>query len=569
MSILHRVHGHAKRHYEKHYAARYASRAHLVFLLDAALVSCALGLLLLGSYFSWFYHPLRDAFKLNVTVAGEAVGGEETEIAVTMLNAGKRPLTKGHLSIRLPKAFLPEDGRGSVREFDVVSIAPNASIDYRVRGFLIGPPQSVPVIVRFAASDADGSVDEKLASSELRWERSLVTLGFSLPSAVVPGQDAAFRLHVKNGSPLPFAKASLKMVWPPGFRPLRSTPPIYKGAIALGDLSPGEEADAEFFGHFDGATDLLHFRSEMTGTFEGQPFLLAETGTDVPVVNAGLELDAAFTGSTPDYVKAGQEVPLTIRYRNDGSKEISRLRLSVKPDPSAISSVRWSEIPLVDALEPGASGTRIAYVRLRDAISPYGTDPLLRVIPQAEFDVQASALHDVRIDGKSVSTKIAGSARLLVAARYFTNQGDQIGRGPLPPRVGKTTTYWILASLETGPTKTENGTVIFTLPRGAAWTGRAAVSGGDDLESGGDRLVWRVGSVEPHAAASFEAPSASFEIALTPEIAQADTAPELLHEAAYTGTDAWTGIDLSSRAGSLDTRLTGDPKAAGRSKVVR
>ena len=76
MSILHRVHGHAKRHYEKHYAARYASRAHLVFLLDAVLVSCALGLLLLGSYFSWFYHPLRDAFKLNVTVAGEAVGGE-------------------------------------------------------------------------------------------------------------------------------------------------------------------------------------------------------------------------------------------------------------------------------------------------------------------------------------------------------------------------------------------------------------------------------------------------------------------------------------------------------------
>src|SRR5688572_29966570 len=104
--ILLHAHGHAKRHYEKHYKTHYQERAHLVFLLDAVLVTTALGLLALGSYFSWFYHPLRDEFRLNVATIGDVVGAQEGEIGVYIENIGKETLRNGRLTIHLPDAFL-------------------------------------------------------------------------------------------------------------------------------------------------------------------------------------------------------------------------------------------------------------------------------------------------------------------------------------------------------------------------------------------------------------------------------------------------------------------------------
>lgn len=568
MSILHRVHGHAKAHYHQHYRSKYQERAHLVYLFDAFLVSCALGLLMLGSYFRWYYHPLRDTFRLNITPVGEVVGGQETQLGIVIVNVGKTTLTHAHLTIHLPDGFLAVDGKNGVRQLDVPDLAPNVPIDYRIYGFLIGPPQRQKAVAHFTATGADGTQDEKLAATTLEWQRSLIAMDYALASSAVPGQSATFRLHIKNGSPLPFSKVSVKPTLPPGFKLIRSAPPLYRGAMALGDLSPGEEADLEFVGRFGAAADAQHFEATMTGLFEGQPFTLASAKNDVELVNAGLKLEAVFADPAPAYVKAGQEVPVTIRYVNEGDKTITHLTFSVKPDPSSIASVRWDDASSL-VLKPGETGVRTVNVRLKDAISQYAVNPTLKVIPMASFDVADSELKNVEIEGASASTKIAGAAQLRTGARYFTNEGDQIGRGPLPPKVGKATTYWILANLQTGSSQIQNGTVTFTLPDGVVYTGRAAVTSGDDLRQSGDRLIWNLGTVEAHAGLAFEAPSASFEVSLTPTAAQVGTSPNLLNIAMFTGTDAWTGIDLSSNQDGLTTKLTGDPNVAGRTVVVK
>src|SRR5689334_7935020 len=131
--ILLHVHGHAKRHYEKHYRTHYKERAHLVFLLDAVLVTTALGLLALGSYFSWFYHPLRDDFRLNVATIGEVVAGQEGEIDVYIENVSKTTLTNGRLMIHLPETFLAADGQTGTRTMDIGLLPAGAATHYRFR----------------------------------------------------------------------------------------------------------------------------------------------------------------------------------------------------------------------------------------------------------------------------------------------------------------------------------------------------------------------------------------------------------------------------------------------------
>ncbi|HTK59597.1 MAG TPA: hypothetical protein VL283_00155, partial [Candidatus Baltobacteraceae bacterium] len=194
--ILLRVHGHAKRHYEKHYKTHYKERAHLVFLLDAVLVSTALGLLALGSYFSWFYHPLRDDFHLGVATVGEIVAGQDGEISVYVENVSKTALMNGRLSVHLPDAFLAADGRTGTRTVEIGNLPAGASAQYRFIGTPFGAPQTAKVVAHFEAYGADGRHDVKLVAGELRWERSLIETKFEMPESVVPGQTTHIRLHV-------------------------------------------------------------------------------------------------------------------------------------------------------------------------------------------------------------------------------------------------------------------------------------------------------------------------------------------------------------------------------------
>ena len=206
-------------------------------------------------------------------------------------------------------------------------------------------------------------------------------------------------------------------------------------------------------------------------------------------------------------------------------------------------------------------------MRVRTDISPYVTNPRLRAQPTAAFSIDDPPMSGAQVSGAAVETKITGSARFRAAARFYTAEGDQLGRGPLPPKVGATTRYWIFASLETGATEVRDGVAVFRLPANVAWTGRAAVTVGQDLIQEGDRLVWRLGTIDAHAGVRHEAPSASFEIALTPSSDQARTAPFLLRDASFTGQDAWTETPLASSQGGLTTQLSGDPGVQGRSVV--
>jgi hypothetical protein len=260
-------------------------------------------------------------------------------------------------------------------------------------------------------------------------------------------------------------------------------------------------------------------------------------------------------------------VPVVVRYRNDGSRPLTDLSLGIVLDPRIMASIRWETSASVGALAPDASGERTAYVRLLDPISRYVVNPMLRVVPTARFSVADPKVEGAEVAGTAVERKVAGDARLRAAARYYTSEGDQIGRGPLPPKVGSATRYWIFASLETGATQLQGGTVRFVLPNGVAFTGRAATTVGEDAFLEGDRLVWRVGTVEAHAGVLHEAPSVSFEVALTPTEAQIGTTPSLVTSAVFSGTDAWTGAAMTSNSPGLTTQLPGDPEVAGRTTV--
>ncbi|WKZ29606.1 MAG: hypothetical protein QY323_02645 [Patescibacteria group bacterium] len=569
--LIQKAHGHAKRHYHKHYKTRYQERAHLVFLLDAALVTIALALLGLALYFRFAYHPLRDDFKLSLITEQTIVSGTETAFSVRIVNSGKTKLHGAKMAVHLPKAFVPTEAPdrydAASGEIAIGEMVADVSSEYRFRGTLLGPAGSADVYVHFTAQNDEGQSDETLTKGSLRWESNAIETRFDMPEAIVPGQAVTFALRVKNGSALTFENAAITPTWPEGFKLRNATPPLYRGTVALGLLEAGEEVEVKFSGRFDGAADLFRLGAALHGTLRNEAFVLSATQADIRMAAVDLKLEAAFAEDAPVFVRPGQDVAILVRYHNDGVETIRNLSLAIAPDVNTLGEVLWETSNRIASLGAGERGERKAFVRVREAVSRYAVNPVFRAVPQATFSIDDPKIVDARVSGSAVETKISGMARLRAVARYYTSEGDQIGRGPLPPRVGKVTSYWIFTSLETGATETQDGIVTFRLPQNVVWTGRAAVTVGQDLASEGDRLVWRLGATDPHAGILHEAPSASFEVALTPSSDQLGTAPGLLSEAAYSGHDTWTDDVLTSHQGALTTTLTGDSAVAGRTHV--
>ncbi len=466
------------------------------------------------------------------------------------------------VSAQMPEGYDPKTG-----EIKVGEMSAHASYAYNFHGVLIGISHAADVYVHFVAQNNAGHADETLTKGTLRWEKDAIETRFETPESVVPGQSIVFALHVKNGSDLAFENANVVPTWEESFKLQNATPPLYRGKIALGRLEAGEEVVVNFSGRFTGLLDPSVFRARLDGTLNGTTMPIAEASASVRMANIGLHLWTIFPDDLPAFVRPGQDVPVRVGYQNDGERTIKNLALEIAPDVNTLGEVRWETSNRIASLAPGEHGERKAFVRVRDSVSRYVTNPVFRVIPQATLSIDEPKIIDAQISGTAVEAKISGSARLRAAARYYTSEGDQLGRGPLPPRVGKTTTYWIFASLETGATELQDGFASFRLPAGVTWTGRAAVTVGQDLVLEGDRLIWRIGVTDPHAGVLHEAPSASFEVTLTPTGAQVGTTPLLLSDAAYTGTDAWTDEALTSSQGGLSTQLPGDAVVAGRGQV--
>jgi hypothetical protein len=569
--FIQKAHGHAKRHYEKHYKTRYQERAHLVFLLDAALVTIALSMLGLALYFRFAYHPLRDDFKLSLLTEQTIISGKETTFSVRIVNSGETRLHDAKMSVHLPKTFVPAEmppNYDALTDTIVIGEMPAAiSNEYRFRGTLLGPAGSADVFVHFMAQNDEDRSDEMLTKGSLHWSTNAIETRFDTPEAVVPGQSVAFALRVKNGSTLTFENASVTPSWPDGFKLQNATPPLYRGTVALGRLEAGEDVEVKFSGRFNGATDLMRLTAALHGTLNGETLVLSQTQSDIRMAAVDLKLEAVFAEDAPAFVRPGDEVAVLVRYHNEGLQTIKNLQLKIAPEVNTLGEVRWETSPRIASLGAGERGERKAFVRVRETISRYTVNPVFRATPQAVFSIDDPKVIDAQVSGLPIETKIAGMARLRAVARYYTSDGDQIGRGPLPPRVGKATRYWIFASLETGATQTTEGFVSFQLPNNVTWTERAAVTVGQDLVLEGDRLVWRLGATDPHAGILHEAPSASFEVTLTPTSVQVGTAPLLLAEAAYSGKDTWTNEALTSNQGGLTTLLPGDSAVAGRTNV--
>lgn len=571
--IHHRIHQRVKAHYHKHYRAKFQAKAHLVFIIDSVLVLCVLGLLGLGLYFKYVYHPLRDDFRFSIRLEGQPKTGENAVAVVRMINDGRRELRDAKLTVHLPAAFrasaFPAGYDEASHGVTIGRLAPKSSAEYRFEGLLLAPPGKARAFAHLTARDESGASDEKLVGADIEWGGTLIEASIQRQEPMVPNQPANVTFTLKNGSGLDFDQVQLVPKWPKGVRVRVATPPVARGVVNLGRIEAGETVRADFtIVNADAEPYDQPFSFEAVW-IESKAVRtpIASAASSLKMIDARLEITAA-PKDPRQVARPGDKVPFVVTYANRGALTLEDVRFSLAFDPRVAEDPSMARIETVERLLPGESGAFEVEARVKRALSPYVNDPQLSPKPTAKFDAIMDPVGlGLETTGTGTGLKVAGQARLAAAGRFFTSEGEQIGRGPLPPQVGKTTRYWLFVSVENGPTELNDARVTVTLPPYVAWTGRVSVNAGEEPTASGSQLSWTLGTLPRHSGTDTPVPTMSLEVALTPpESLVGKTAPLLLN-AHLEAQDAWTGLTIEADALGLTTELPGDSGLRGRDTV--
>ncbi|MEI6835825.1 MAG: hypothetical protein WCK59_03245 [Candidatus Falkowbacteria bacterium] len=151
-------------------------------------------------------------------------------------------------------------------------------------------------------------------------------------------------------------------------------------------------------------------------------------------------------------------------------------------------------------------------------------------------------------------------------AYYNSPFGDQLGSGPIPPKLGLPTNYWIFFEVNNQGNDLTNLTFSAKLPTGVTLSNHKTLSAGEfSYNESQKRLTWTVKEVSVKNGTY----QIGFEVELLPLAKQLGTNPVLVNNISYLATDSYTGEKLSGKLPSIDTTLPQDTLNKGQGVVVK
>ncbi len=334
------------------------------------------------------------------------------------------------------------------------------------------------------------------------------------------------------------------------------------GSVAWNDVANIDALDPNQSVSLSGTLTVQIPRSETNATIAITPELLIEgdvvpqaaISTDVSVVHPAVALGNLSWDQSVVY--PGNTITLSGTVQNIGSSELSNVRVTI-PTNNGIVAGNPINTTVADTLAPGGSVDVQIEVPIRIAPSG-GTDLLLRLSPTVSADAPGGTA-PIRAVTESPTVSVGTALRMRTESRYYTNEGDQLGRGPLPPTVGKETKYWALVTIENTTSRVTNAMFSATLGPGINWTGRTSVSLGNEptYNATTNQVRWSWANIPANQTVGIY-----MELAITPTTGTIGTVPTLLEDISITATDDFIGGSVSAFDASLPADLVNDARGS-------
>ena len=294
------------------------------------------------------------------------------------------------------------------------------------------------------------------------------------------------------------------------------------------------------------------------------------------VIKGDLNINLIINGSSLDQgTDFGQTLNYSINYANKGDTTMKDVILMAILESDFLdwqtlsnqnggvlsgNTISWSkqEIPALAELASGAEGVIDFSIKLKN---------------QSEIDLskayQVKSYVQYSIEGKSVSAdsqsntiinKINSDLNLAEQIRYFNDDNIAVGSGPLPPKVGQSTSLKVYWSINNNLHELNDLQVRVTLPANVRWDNKNRTSYGSlNYDSQTNQVVWQLGRLPTTV---YKA-DAEFNVSVNPGETDRNKIMIILPGTNITAVDTETGMQINKTLKAKTTKLEDDSMAAG------
>lgn len=514
----------------------------------------------------------KPAFSLETRLeTSKILSGQSEDFIIEYRNQEDADIQAATLTAELPEHFVfesatPTDSYDeSSHTFLLGDLKRGQQGQLRLKGIIQGGINDTQSLNLNLLYHHKGVRKQALSLFSYRIDGSVLELNLDMPEKAFAGIPVAGAIELKNSGRSTVNNADIVFLSQGWEIHIESTEPG-SGRLSVKDLKAGETRRIGFNAVTKQTSGQLPL--EVQGELlENQTVL---TQFKVAKIITLSEPALGVSASYIDKALVGTGASLIVNFQNNHETDISDISFTLKSnrDSFVVTGVTTSSenmqisnasVMYQKNLKPGERASATIAVALdRKNIALNDFVPLVvgvRYIANNqpyEFEVALPEL------------KVASNISVTSGGYYYSEQGDQLGIGPLPPKAGVPTTYWIIWEANNVGNDISGFEVSGELPGNVAWLDQQSLVAGSITYSPiTRRVLWQVDNLSKSGGQY----RASFAVSLVPNDSDIGKIPALLSNIAFKGVDQYTGNTLSRKLANITSNIENDRRAAGKGKV--
>jgi len=526
----------------------------------------------------------------NITIAATGPftigGGEELQMQVGITNNNTVPIESATLIVQYPQGTLSagEDRKELFTErLSLETIEEGETINVPLRALVFGEENQekiVEVSVEYRVRGSNATFFKEAEPLRFKISSSPIIVRADTLKKISSGQETVVKLTIVSNSPTTLSELLVRAEYPTGFDFTKSTPaPEYgKNMWLIEDLKPESEQVITITGVVVGKESdehAINFTVGVPNERERQTLasIFATARTEFQIEQPFLDIDLEIEGSSDPEVVAqpGRRTNAAIEITNSLDDTLYDVKVEVQLSGNAFSiyevspssgyfdpdknTITWdvSNTPQLRQATPGESK------RLSFSVDPSSN---VSRTPQINVNVNVEAR---RVSESQVAEYLKGSAASIIKVvsaptiRSVATHGDEVfeDTGPVPPVVGRATTYTISMLVENGSNEIADTIVTTSLPAYVTWLDETAGAGTIEYNPTTRGLEWDAGDILANGQSY-----ASFQVSLVPSKLQLGTIPTLISEQRVRAVDKFTQSVVRASNPAVTTLI--EDEASGR-----
>lgn len=556
------------RHYHKHYHDQY-EHAKKLFAFDIFLLFVAVAMFGSTLYFLFWNPGLTDQIDLKISLGDNRVkSGEEVKLTVDYKNRSKYALHDATIALHLPSGFVvdrektPTDVFSDQSTFAVSNIKPGAKGQLSVYGYIWVTPKTdedITALLSYVPENSKNK-EQKLGSFLMNLPESVLQSNLEMASTSFANNTVPFSLTLKNTSDRKLDNLNVDLNFPGK---------INISDSALHNISLEKNTDQTVTGTviMPAKSGQYNLTAVLNGNFNNTPIKILESRGTVKTFSPQVDIKASINDGQ-NYGEPNKEINATVAWKNNGQFQLQNQMVRIaftngvvdlkatakannfKLDNGSILINNTMRTDLANGAPGAGDQFNFKIILLPTFSLGDAENPRLEIKPSFSAELKDITGQRFEIAGQNGAIPLATELNLATSVRYYSDDGDQLGRGPLPPIVGQTTKYWVFITLNNTTNPIKDTALQVVLSSNATFTGKQSVTIGPALVHNSSNISWSYRELPAHSQAGWY-----FEVAVTPTTEQIGQNINLVNSVKFNATDKTTGKTFSLQKGGLNNVL--------------